>query len=184
MRCIINWWLLVVLIMSLLFFASMLYSWADNNYSHVLLSGWRSFKMILPQAETTRAPDNNLRPFSIIVFKLLTRRSFFRDKLYTLQARRDPQEGHTRPQATQAEEARGWRSSTAWCWSSPEGVAGAATREDPSGSRGRGRRGGSRIGSYGVYRGGRKHKHRPPATGMRKAVPRYISSRYKRSLAS
>ena len=37
-----------------------------------------------------------------------------------------------------------------------------ATREDPSGSRSRGRRGGGRTGTYGVYRGGRHTSTSPP----------------------
>jgi hypothetical protein len=56
-------------------------------------------------------PIATLRPSStFFVFKLMTHQSFFHDKLYTLQARRDPHEGHTRLQATQAEESRGKRS--------------------------------------------------------------------------
>jgi hypothetical protein len=101
-----------------------------------------------PQLETTRAPTTTPRPLNVFFsfsFKLLTRQSFFNDIPHTLQTRRDPQDGRTRLHATQAEEARGRRIPASCCRSSPDGGAGEATREDPSGSRGRSCWGGSRT---------------------------------------
>ena len=128
-------------------------------------------------------PTTTPRPFSAFFFsfKLPTHQSFFHDKLYTLQARRDPQEGHTLLQATQAKGARGKKASC------------NLMLELPKRSGGSGHKGGSlrlarprplerqphRI--LWCLTRWTKHGHKPPATGMRRAVPRSISSRYTRA---